>query len=62
MAITDITDEVGQLRLDKALDNRIDLLSQERAAFVLKILMTAEHISSHTMTKALDLADTVVSN
>jgi hypothetical protein len=59
MAITNITEEVEELRARKALEDRIDLLRPRGAAFVLKALLAARHVSDHTMKLALDLADTV---
>jgi hypothetical protein len=59
MAITNITDEVNQLKARKELEDRIDMLRPNAAAFVLKALLVAGHVSEHVMKLSLDLADTV---
>ncbi|WP_020469635.1 hypothetical protein [Zavarzinella formosa] len=59
MAIKNITDEIEQLRGEKVLHGRIDGLGQEKAAFILKALMLAGHVSEHVMIQSLDLADTI---
>jgi hypothetical protein len=59
MAIRNITDEVEEMRAAKQLQDRIDMLSQEKAAFLLKSLLLAGHVTRHTMEQGLNLADTI---
>ena len=59
MAITDITKEVSQLRSAKAIHDRIDSLSRARAAFLLKALLVAGHVTEYVMEHGLGLAETV---
>lgn len=59
MAITNVTDEVQQLRAEKEIQVRIELLSAERAQFALKTLLMAGHVSRHEMDLVTGLALTV---
>ena len=59
MAIKNVTEEVAELRAAKELDDRIDALTQEKAAFVLRALIAAKHVSPNIIRLALDLADTI---
>ena len=44
---------------EDTLEERIDMLRPGTAAFVLKALLVAGHVSKHVMKKSLDLADTL---
>lgn len=59
MAITNVTDEVAELRKEKELHLRIDNLSRERAAFCLKALLLAGHVWDHTMEATVNLAESL---
>lgn len=59
MSIKDVSAEVSELRAAKALHDRIDRLSQARAAFLLKSLLLAGHVSEHVMGQGLGLAETL---
>lgn len=60
MAIKDVTQELEDFRVEKKRNDRIDNLGGERAAFALKILLLADHISICTLERSLDIAETVV--
>lgn len=59
MAIRNVTDEIEELRASQALEDRIDILRPNAAAFVLKAMLVAGHVSEHVMKLTLDLADTI---
>jgi hypothetical protein len=59
MAIKNITDELETLRAKAMLEVRIDMLRPNAAAFILKALIVAGHVSPHVMELSLNLADTV---
>lgn len=62
MAITDISKEVEELRKDKLFVERIDNLSRERAAFVIKALLLANHVYPSIVEQTVALAETLRTN
>lgn len=59
MAITNITAEVDELRERARMEDDIDNLTPEKAAFCLKALLVGKYVSPHVMRLTLDLAATL---
>lgn len=59
MAITNITDKVEAMQAKQLRYDRIDALSNEKSAFIIKAMLIAGHVSEHTIDQSLNLADTI---